>query len=535
MKRRLIFTLLGLCAAADAAEVPQDLLRFINGDQLHGTFGGVLQGPSVGWKRDDLAKPVEFKTSKIRHVVLRGGRPLKALESLSHIGLINGDRIPGIITAIDPDFVTLETSFAGPLRIKRNQVSMIAPNPLGGRVYFHGPFSASDWKMVHPAFPDGLPPELAIDPAAPAEDPAEDEATAEDAESKTPGRWEFSGSAWYWQQKRGGTALIRESGMPDRSVLRFDVAWKNRLSLAIGFNADFAKPKPGPEDGKADDDDNEDKAAAKARAIERLLNASPGDSNNLPLIFGNSHVLQIYTNYLMLFRTFFYEDGKPGVQRVHLNNNNLRLGDTTRATVELRSNRNTGAITLFINDEFVSQWSDADFAGRGDADEHQWKSGSGFGFLAQGEDMPVRISDIIVSEWNGMPDSARSLEVDDRDVILMANGTDRYAGSAGILNEQGRLLFEGKHGSFQFPLDDIAELRFARDKLAEAPEESAERLLIRFSPVGTISGRPVAADAGNLIHLMHPLVGGINLSTDSAIMLEFNSSNQIIDDWDANF
>ena len=111
----------------------------------------------------------------------------------------------------------------------------------------------------------------------------------------TPGRWVFSGSAWYWQHKHAGTALIRETGMPDRAVLRFDLAWKNRLSVAIGFHADFARPKP-PKEG-------EDDKAGKVRAFV------PGDASDLPRLFGNSYVLQMYSNYLMLYRTSVSEDG----------------------------------------------------------------------------------------------------------------------------------------------------------------------------------------------------------------------------------
>ena len=113
-----------------------------------------------------------------------------------------------------------------------------------------------------------------------------------------------------------------------------------------------------------------------------------------------------------------------------------------------------------MNDEFVTQWSESDLVDR--KGESFGGKGSGFGFLVQGGDSPVRISDIVISEWNGMPDSARSLQVDDQDVVLMANGTDRYAGRVGELDADGKLRFEGKHGSFRFPLEEVAEIRFAR-------------------------------------------------------------------------
>jgi hypothetical protein len=500
MIRTAVIPWLIVASGLAAAERP-DLLRFTNGDQLHGTFLGIKEGPQAVWRRDDVAAPVDFKTTQIRHIVLNGGRPLKSVGSLSHLGLVNGDRIPGTITGIDQENITLETSCAGVLRIPRRQVSMMAPNPLGGRVMYYGPFVEDDWKMIHPSHPDGLP-------AAAAEGKEEEDA---------PGRWAFSGSAWYWQNKGAGTALIREKGMSDRSVLRFDLAWKNRLSVAIAFHADFLHPKP---------KDDEENKAGKVRAFV------PGDTSDLPRLFGNSYVLQMYSSYLMLYRTSVDADGKAALERVQLNNNNLRLGESGQATVEIRSNRRTGGISLFINDEFVAQWSESDLAGR-NAGKFAGK-GSGFGFVVQGDETPVRVSDIVVSEWNGMPDSARSLQVDDQDVVLMANGTDRYAGRVDGLDEQRKIRFEGKHGQFLFPLDEVAEIRFARDRLAPDADAPADQFVVRLDPIGSISGRPVSGD-GSMLQILSPIIGDLNLSMDSAVMLDFNSSNQIIDDWDADF
>ena len=329
--------------------------------------------------------------------------------------------------------------------------------------------------MTHASFPDGLPAAAPADQAKddPAKDakannaPAQDDPDSDSEESddqvkegELPGRWQFSGSAWYWKNKHAGTALIRETGMPDRAVLRFELAWKNRLCLAIGFHADFACPK------------RKESAARKGGKFRGFI---PGDAADLPRLFGNSYVLQMYSNYMMLYRTSVSEDGKPSLEQVQINNTNLRLVETGEAKVEVRSNRRNGSISLFINDEFVAQWSEnegadnpgANFAGKG----------AGFGFVVQGDDSPVRISDIVVSEWNGMPDSARSLQVDDQDVVLMANGTDRYAGRVGSLDPRGNVRFEGRHGQFQFPLEEVAEIRFARERLAAAPDDTADNLV----------------------------------------------------------
>lgn len=495
----VIAWMLGTLALASAGA--DDLLRFTNGDQLHGTFGGVREGQQLTWRRDD-ATPVDFKFSQLRHIVLNGGRPVRSLSSLSYAGLVNGDRIPGTIREMDADAVTLETLYAGVLKIPRSQISMLAPSPLGGRVHYHGPFIEDEWKMANASFPQGMP-------------PVADAKRKPDQE--LPGCWAFSGSAWYWPSKHSGTALLREDGMPDRSILRFDLAWKNRLAIAIGFHADLVKTKP------------MEQPQAGAEIQKRQPGKfAPGDSSIFPLLFGNSYVLQVFSTHIILYRTAVNQDGGPSVERIQINGNSIRLGDTGKATVEIRSNRQTGDISLFVNDEFAVQWNE----GGGDPARYAGK-GKGFGFVVQTEDSPVKISDVMVAEWNGMPDSARSLQVDDQDIVLLANGTDRFSGKVESLRD-GKLGLEGKYGRFQIGLDDIAEIRFARSRLARDAESQAQDLTVKFSPFGRISGRPLSGAADSL-RLHHSVLGDLTLKLESAVMLDFQPSTNLIDDWDAEF
>jgi hypothetical protein len=249
------------------------------------------------------------------------------------------------------------------------------------------------------------------------------------------------------------------------------------------------------------------------------------------VLFGNSYVIQIFSTHLMLFRTSVNEEGEPLVERVQINGNAVRLGDTGKARLEIRSNRLTGEISIFVNDEFVVNWSEAagglrepaNFAGKG----------SGFGFVVQTEDSPVRISDVMVAEWNGMPDSARSLQVDDQDIVLLSNGTDRFSGKVGEMRD-GKISLEGKYGRFQFMLEDIAEIRFARNGRAKESEPPAGHATLRLGPLGQISGRLLSGDASGL-RISNPVFGELDFNLESTVMLDFEKSNNIIDDWDAEF
>jgi len=491
------FIILLAATQCHAAEVHEDLLSFTNGDQLHGHLTGITAGPSILWKRDDVSEEVKFKSSDLRRVVLRGGRPIKPLQSISHIGTSNGDRIPGIVRDIDDKRVLLETGFGGMLEIPRDQVGLLAPNPLGGRVLYQGPFLAEEWAMIDLEHPDGIPA------------PNDDDEKAEEFP-----RWRFSGSAWYWQNQEVGTALVRKAGMPDRAILKFDIAWKSRLSLTMGFHSNFKVPAaPG---------DEEEQEDARVRR---------SSSTSLPGIFGESYVLQIYSNYVMLHRTTFDDQGRPRLDRVQTTSSSLRLGDSGTASVEIRCNRLSGEIVLFVDGEFVVQWSElgndldegADYAGKGD----------GFGFMVQSENSPVRISEVIVAEWNGMPDAARSLQVEDADIVLLSNGTDRFSGKVTGVRD-GNLKLEGRYGDFEFPLAEIAEVRFAKSGIAEAPADVSDEIQVRLYPLGRVSGRPISGDSGKL-HILNGAAGEIDINLDHAVILEFQGTESFLDDWDAEF
>ncbi len=505
MIRRLL--ILGALAGGPVNAEPPDLLRFNNGDQLHGAFEGVREGPQIVWRRDDVTEPVEFKTSQIRQVVLRGGRPLESLSSLSHVALVNGDRIPGSVVSLDEEAVGVDTPFAGLLRIPRDQVGMIAPSPLGGRVLYQGPFSELEWTMTSARFPDGFPP---------LPEKAEEGKEAAEKEADVPPRWNFAGAAWYWQERQAGTALVRKEGMPDRAILKFNLAWKNRFSFAIGFHSDFTRPE-------REGENAEEEAPAPVRRFDAA------DSGFLPNLFGSSYVLQLSPTYVMLYRTGFDSEGNPRrPEQIRANNSNVRLGDAGNVEVEMRCNRLTGEISLFIDGEFVVQWSE----GAGKEIGYAGK-GSGFGFLVQTENSPLRLSEIVLAEWNGMPDSARSLQTDDQDIVLLANGTDRFSGTVQGLAE-GKVHFEGKYGEFRFPLEEIAEIRFARESLAKPAEMSNDEVIVRFHPMGRVSGRPLSGNAREL-RLLTSSAGEIVPNLDSAVMLDFQPSESFLDDWNPQF
>ena len=84
------------------------------------------------------------------------------------------------------------------------------------------------------------------------------------------------------------------------------------------------------------------------------------------------------------------------------------------------------------------------------------------------------------------------------------------------------------------PLGEIAEVRFAADNLSKPEESNSDRIIVRLDPVGNITGKPLSGDT-NSLKLLTPYAGEINLKLDSAIILDFQPSNNFLDDWDPQF
>jgi hypothetical protein len=343
-------------------------------------------------------------------------------------------------------------------------------------------------------------------------------------------RWDFSGAAWYWSKKKGTTALVRRNGMNDRSVFRFDVAWRNRLMLCVVFHADFAKP-PKEDDDKEADADGEDKEAAKQRARMELMNRmGMGDTSGLAKLFGNCYVLQINSGYAMLLRCTLDENGEPKMDRLQMNNSSLRLTEMGAASFELRCDRRKGVIALHVNGDRSMEWSEP---GLDDGPDGYAGKGPGFGFFTQMENSLVRVSDVVVADWNGNPDSARSMQSDDQDLVLLANGTDRYSGRITGFRDD-KLLLTGRFGEFAFPMGEVGEFRFAGKHLSEPAEPEAGNIAVRLDPMGRVSGRPVAGD-GRKLRLLTPYAGELEINLDHAVMLDFEPSTTYLDDWDQPF
>lgn len=472
------------CLWIPAAGAPPDLLRLTDGE-LEGEFAGMDAGGTVTWKREDGVAPLKFKADNLRQIVLRGGTSLRPETETAHVELVNGDRVPGRVLAMDAESLTLATDVAGTVVVPRPMIERLAPNPFGGRLTYAGPFRPDEWETVGPESLD------------------QEENGEEDAEPD----WRHVGSKWY--ATTGRDVLRRDVDMPPLSVLRFTAEWRSRPPLAVAFHADFAEP---PEAAGEEEEENARRHSSNSAHTRK---------------FGNAFVLSLHSSYAQLRHCGFDEDGEPFSNQVRSSSNRVNFDDTGRAEFEIRSDASQGLVTLYINGEFCVQWDAGDAPGGG---RFPLPTGEGIAFEISGNAQPLRISDILVAEWNGLTDSARSLETEARDVVLLTNGTDRFSGDVRGVTD-GELLLAGRYADLTIPLAEIAEVRFSRGDRGEIEESGDRRVRVHYRPLGRISGIPRQATAETL-ELTSPVLGALQLDLGAAAILEFQDGGSFLNIWD---
>jgi len=480
-----------------------DLLRFTNGDALHGAFRGLENGPRLQWTHPGARDPIVLDTKTLRRLAFNNGRARASLVDPSHVVLSNGDRIPGRILELDAKHLTVETRFAGTLAIPRQHVQLAAPNPHGGELLVLGPLNPKDWRILEPTEPDGSA------SSENDEHPPEDDHKPVDSDPP----WVFSGVALYSNVQQSVAADVQT---PDMARFRFDLAWRNRLSAQIAFHATLEPPPPAP---PGDENGRNDKP--------RPGNAPRGQSSQMTadaMLYGPCYILTVTSGYIQLLRCTFDDDANPIVSRLNAFRPNLQLKDTGKAAFDLRCNRSEHAVALFVNGHFVTRWTDPDgYAG----------TGTHLAFACRSSSASLRLSDLVVTSWNGMIDSASSMQAEDRDVVLLVNGTDRYSGNLEHI-ENGLAHFRGSYADMHIPLDVIQEIRFARDQTSDPPEPARDAIRLALMPRGRLTVTPAQSDR-SVLKARHHALGPLNLDLRYARLIEFSFSDSILDLWDEDF
>ncbi len=483
-----------LAAAGEEAD-NADLLRFVNGDSLHGTFVEVRQN-KVLWKRDGL-DPAEFAIDKLRHIALNRGQGHGAMVPDYQVELVNGDLLPGKVIQLTDDALDLETSFAGKISIPRGLIKSFGRIPSNGELVFYGPFKQQKWSILSSLVGSEEEPEKA---------------------------WNYDGAAFYVSGVSFATP--EELRLPDDFELSFRLSARDISVLSVAFFSD--KPEFGDEELRTQ--------------ISESRSSYYGDSRNGDL-YGSSLVLDFSGTKAQLVEVIPAEpvEAEPGEEGedkkadegedekkpVMKPARNRRLGDSASFSTSsrsydikatIRASRSLGLIQLLVDGQHCGSW---------EIDPAEMPQGQLLKFgQRRGR---LRLSEISVSEWNRMPDSARSMQAESKDIVVMSSGTDRFSGKIKSITD-GKIVIASSFGDLTLDQPKVSKLVLASDG-QDKPEDAGEEFPVTLKmPFGSqVSGSIKIGEKGAVF--VSRFGSEWPLTTDQVQFIEFDEYDPKLDGW----
>ncbi len=530
-----------------------DLILFDNGDVMHGVFGGIQDG--LLWERKDIDRPIKFSIPAIRQVVFKGSSGVVMEKETSFITLVSGDRIPGKIVSLDEKSLVIKSSIVGDVTIPREHIKSLSPNPFDGELFYSGPYNSNGWMIL-----DYRKPLKKDETEAKAteDDQTKKEVTEEKGQEES-SAWIHSGASFYSLNNRA--LVYPDANMPDIGRLKFKAEWKGRLNLTLALHSDFTRvlPPEKKEEPKAEPaEEAEDPVKPKGKDEEKPEEKKePEGLNPAPLrreklvdlrenigfqniawidpskrthadMFGTGYTMTLYSSYPNLSRNYFSETGVARTQRMASVRSNISLSEGGDAEIEIRYNRKESIMILFINGNYSAQWNDlGGFPG----------DGTGFGIVNNTSNARVRISEVMITSWNGMTDSANSMVHPDRDLVLLGNGTDRFSGQI-IGIEDGVAHLKSAYMDAKIPVKDLSKIilnessstDLEADDLSEDLTWEEDPVTIVYKPFGKIKINPISAKH-NLLIGKSPFLGEITVDLSAAAMLRFIEGSPDLSDW----
>lgn len=460
-----------------------DFINFINDDTLHGSFLGFTTSGKIIWKNPAAEKNIAFTPDQVRMVVLNNGKLVKPFSHSSYITLTNQDTIPGNITDLNNKTLTIRTDYAGELIIPREIIKSVDFLPLGNKIHYRGPFSIDDWQTY----------------------PYSSSATTQKDDEDSEPAWSIKNFAL----KNDGQAgvMMHNDDFPGKNRYTFKVTYRNSAMPSFVINADMKQPEPKEQENKPD-------AKIKAEAQPKIKivsnrGAKITETVGTCLIFR----LSSYSSSLSFYG--FDDKGNSFVQSIPNTIPSVRSNKSKPDGVDfdVRVNKETNTVLLYADDSMIGQWDISAYT-------DQLKGNKmGFVNLYSSSANASRVSNIVVSAWNGIVDAANTMENDDRDTILLTNGTDRYSGQALKLSED-KLQLKGPYAELEIPTDQIQSLYFAKKERRELPMKGESEISLRFHGSGRITGSMSKGPDGKII-LNSEVLGKLTILPEYVSSYEF--------------
>ncbi|HTA31383.1 MAG TPA: hypothetical protein VK731_12905 [Candidatus Cybelea sp.] len=198
--------------ALNTTNAETDSLSFRNGDMLYGKLLEIQPGNVLRWQHPDASEPIDFKPETVAQIGLAPRASASGRTDYScKLWLANGDALAGNLVACDREALTLETWYAGKLKIPRRVLQTLAFNARTNQVLFDGLTGLDGWTQG-------------------------DAAKSGIGDS---GQWSYRNGAFYADK---AASIARDLKLPDRAQVQFDMAWRGPLYMAIALYTDSLQP-----------------------------------------------------------------------------------------------------------------------------------------------------------------------------------------------------------------------------------------------------------------------------------------------------
>lgn len=460
----------------------QDLINFENDDTLHGKFKGFTTSGKVIWNNNAAEKNIAFITDEVRKIVLNKGKKTNPFTHISYATLKNLDIIPGKILSLEDEQLTMETDYGGKIIIPKDQLLDINVNPIGEKIIYRGPFSNDEpWKFI--SFSKKTTPD-------------KDLSDREKNEMKT---WKIRNFSLTHQGLPGSTLL--DLKLPEKHRITFNSYSSDSYFPHLTLMADL---------NPLDNDEN-DKELKKNRKVY-----------NPPLakFLGEALIITLNPRQPSLYHIGFEENGAIFKNRIA---SMIKVvadsGIPSKTFYDVRVDKKSGLIMLFANNRQLCQW-EIDSLG-------EKFTGTHYGFFTSSSTPESRtvISDIAMSSWNGIRDSALSLENETRDIVMLNNGTDRYSGSITSINNEN-IEMKSAYADLAIPHGKINSVNFARKATYDIYAREKDDITVRFYGTGKITGKVTKSDNG-IIYLKSKTLGEIKIKSEYITSYEFTDMDYV--------
>jgi len=507
--------LLILCTTPLLAKEYADTISLKNGDYLQGEFIRLDDNGDVLWKRPTSDNLIDFPLKDINMITIDNGKAASDIKQKGVIYLKSGDILPGNVTNLEGDKISVKSEIINLKEFNINDVSSISPSPYGGSLIYFGPTNPEEWEVKPIAMREADIPKLKLDKKA---------------------KWEVRGSGLFAKSFKSGVIYNKEHKMPDDVILKFTYAFKSQAPLNLMLLADMDPEQKAKKEAAKKEQAKEAKKEEAPKAIKDNQAGRIKFNNNVyspTFTFGESYFLTISYSTFNLYECGFNEDGIAHQTRiVGFNKNNHRAQqNNTINDIEIRISKSEGTMHAYMNGIERMEWK---------LEEIDLKrKGSHFGFYAPANNNftspNIRISNIAMSKWHGVNDPIASASHKNKDITILNNGTDRFSGKL-ISISDNHAHIDGSFAKIKVPLNQVQTINFATDK-KEVKDKKGTRpkdndvTQVFIGNVGLIQGKLLPSDKDGTLKIKTSHSGDISIPINMITRIMRGNTIDILNAW----